>query len=114
MKKFLIATAAILISFSALAKAPVKKEDELVCDKKDTVQGTMTAAKFYPLLNMTNKEGVVETIWISGATIAITATAPNDEKSCMLAIMSDVVYNSDTVTGLYKVFEEQLNKQKGI
>jgi hypothetical protein len=29
-------------------------------------------------------------------------------------MMTDVVYNSDTVEGLYKVFEAQLNKEKGI
>lgn len=98
----------------AAPKAPAKQEEKLVCDKKETVIKTFGDAKFFPLLNMTNKEKVVETIWISGTSIALTATVPNEDTICLLAMMTDVVYNSDTVEGLYKVFEAQLNKEKGI
>lgn len=98
----------------AATKAPAKQEEKLVCDKKEAVIKSFGDAKFFPLLNMTNKEKVVETIWISGTSIALTASVPNDDTICLLAMMSDVVYNSDTVEGLYKVFEAQLNKEKGI
>ncbi|NDB61052.1 hypothetical protein EB001_21815 [bacterium] len=98
----------------AAPKAPAKQEEKLVCDKKETVIKTFADAKFFPLLNMTNKEKVVETIWISGTSIALTASVPNEDTICLLAMMTDVVYNSDTVEGLYKVFEAQLNKEKGI
>jgi hypothetical protein len=98
----------------AAPKSPAKQEEKLVCDKKETVIKTFGDAKFFPLLNMTNKEKVVETIWISGSSIALTATVPNEDTVCLLAMMTDVVYNSDTVEGLYKVFEAQLNKEKGI
>ena len=68
---------------------------------------------------MTNKENVIETIWVSGQSIAITATPPKTQANaedtvCLIALMKDVVYNSDTVEGLYKVFEAQLQKEKGI
>ena len=113
MKKLII-LAAILASFSAQAKTTPKKEELPICDKKENVLKLMEDSKFFSLLNMTNKEGVVETIWISGTSIAITTNPPKSEMTCLIAMMSDVVYNSDTVTGLYKVFEAQLNKEKGI
>lgn len=98
----------------AAPKAPAKQEDKLVCDKKEDVIKAFEDKKFFPLLNMTNKEKVVETIWISGASIALTASVPNENTICLLAMMTDVVYNSDTIEGLHKVFEAQLNKEKGI
>ena len=99
---------------TASPKAPAKQEEKLVCDKKENIVKTFEDKKFFSLLSMTNKEGVVETIWISGATIAITAAVPKEDQVCLLAMMSDVVYNSDTIQGLNKVFEQQLNKEKGI
>jgi len=105
---------ALGVSFAYAATKEQPKKNELVCDKKETVKNTMIGAKFFPLLNMTNKEGVVETIWISGSTIAITASPAKEDVSCMLAMMSDVIYDSDTITALHKVFEQQLNKEKGI
>lgn len=114
MKKLLLITSALLISFSAFAKEAPKKDEQLVCDKKEAVVKTFEEKKFFSLLNMTNKEKVVETVWVSGTSIAITAASPDGNTLCLLAMMDNVVYNSDTVTGLYKVFEQQLNKEKGI
>ena len=102
----------IMLSLNSIGFAKTTKQEQLVCDKKDNIVKVFEDNKFFPLLNMTNKEKVVETIWISGAAIAITAA--NGDTVCMLAMMDDVVYNSDTITGLYKVFEAQLNKEKGI
>jgi hypothetical protein len=113
MKK-LIMLAAILASFSAQAKSQPKKDELPICESKENVIKYMNESKFFPLLNMNNKEGVVETIWITGQAIAITTSPPKSEMTCLIAMMKDVVYNSDTVTGLYKVFEAQLNKEKGI
>jgi len=113
MKKLII-LATILASFTAQAKSQPKKEELPICDKKENVVKYMEEAKYFPLLNMTNKEGVVETIWITGQAIAITTSPPKSEMTCLIAMMHDVLYNSDTVTGLYKVFEAQLNKEKGI
>lgn len=107
-----IATLGCLLALSLSYAKEAPKQEKLVCDKKENIVKVFEDKKFFPLLNMTNKEKVVETIWISGATIAITAA--KDDTVCMLAMMDDVVYNSDTITGLYKVFEAQLNKEKGI
>jgi hypothetical protein len=112
MKKLIVFVALLVSSMAYAKEAP--KQDKLICDKKENVIKTFNDAKFFPLLNMTNKEKVVETIWISGSNIALTATVPNEDNICLLAMMTDVVYNSDTVEGLYKVFEAQLNKEKGI
>ena len=99
MKK-LITLAAILASFSAQAKSQPKKEELPICDKRESVLKLMEDSKFFSLLNMTNKEGVVETIWISGTSIAVTTNPPKSEMTCLIAMMSDVVYNSDTVTAV--------------
>ena len=114
MKKFIIFTTAMLVSFAAFAKPSPKKDELPICDTKENVIKYMDEMKYFPLLNMTNKENVVETIWITGTTIAITAAPPKTDTVCLIAMMKDVLYNSDTVTGLYKVFEAQLNKEKGI
>ena len=95
-------------------KAPAKQEEKMTCDKKENMLKAFEDNKFFSLLNMTNNSKVVETIWVSGTSIAITAAVPDSDQVCLLAMMTDVVYNSDTVTGLYKVFEQQLNKEKGI
>jgi len=106
---------ALPLPLSHAKEAPKQQQQEkLVCDKKENIVKTFEDKKFFALLNMTNKEQVVETIWISGATIAITATVPKEDQVCLLAMMTDVVYNSDTIEGLHKVFEAQLNKEKGI
>ncbi len=105
---------AIPVTWATAKDTPKPAEEKLVCDKKEAVAKTFEDKKFFSLLSMTNKEKVVETIWISGSTIAITAAAPNTDTVCLLAMMDEVIYNSDTVEGLFKVFESQRNKEKGI
>ena len=114
MNKYMLGVLfALSVSFSfATAKEQPKQQEKLVCDTKANVIKTFEEKKFFSLLNMTNKEKVVETIWVNGTSIAITAAS--GDTVCLLAMMDEVVYNSDTITGLYKVFEAQLNKEKGI
>ena len=114
MKHIIIGILSLLAINFAYAKEAPKKEEKMVCDKKENIVKTFEDKKFFSLLNMTNDSKVVETIWISGTTIAITAAAPEGDNVCLLAMMTDVVYNSDTIQGLNKVFEQQLNKEKGI
>lgn len=102
----------IPLTWATAKETPKQTEEKLVCDKKESVIKTFEENKFFSLLNMTNKEKVVETIWVNGTSIAITAAS--GDTVCLLAMMDNVVYNSDTITGLYKVFEQQLNKEKGI
>ena len=114
MRNFIIFALSLLVINFANAKEAPKKDEKLVCDKKENIVKTFEDKKFFSLLNMTNENKVVETVWISGTTIAITAAVPDNDQVCLLAMMSDVVYNSDTIQGLNKVFEQQQNKEKGI
>lgn len=125
-KNFVIFSVTFLVTFytsmflnSVHAKTAPKKDELPICDTIENSIKALTGEKYFPLLNMTNKEGVVETIWITGQAIAITAAPPKTQSNaedtvCLIALMKDVVYNSDTIEGLYKVFEAQLQKEKGI
>lgn len=112
----LFAVLVITLASTALQGAPAKKEtnteQKIVCEKTESVQKTMDEKNFFLLLNMTNDSGVVESVWISGTTIVI--TAQKGEDSCFLAMMSDVTYNPDTLQGLVKAYEAQKGKQKDI
>ena len=125
-KNFMIFAVSFLATFytsmflnSVHAKEAPKKDELPICDTRENTIKTLTGQKYFPLLNMTNKENVIETIWVSGQSIAITATPPKTQANaedtvCLIAMMKDVVYNSDTIEGLYKVFEAQMQKEKGI
>lgn len=115
MKKLLATTLVVCFASLAMAKdQPKKTEPEPVCGAKAAMEQAMDKQGFYELLNMTNKEGVTETIWIGGnREIIITATIPNVDKSCLLASMVNVIYNSETVDALFKAMEK-FTKQKEI
>ena len=97
---------------AAPSKEQPKTEEKLVCEKTENVAKMMNEKGFFHLLNMTNDSKVVETIWISGTSIAITAQTGDD--SCFLAMMNDVTYNPDTLQGLVNAYEKQKGKQKDI
>ncbi len=105
-----------LFNFYVHAAEPKKdtkpEQQKIVCEKTESVQKTMDEKNFFLLLNMTNDSGIVESVWISGTTIVITAQA--GENSCFLAMMNDVTYNPDTLQGLVKAYEAQKGKQKDI
>ena len=120
-KNFMIFAVSFLATFytsmflnSVHAKEAPKKAELPICDTRENTIKALTNEKYFPLLNMTNKENVVETIWVRGQAIAITAAPPKEDTVCLIAMMKDVVYNSDTIEGLYKVFEAQMQKEKGI
>jgi hypothetical protein len=97
---------------TAETKTEPKTEEKLVCEKTDGLVTKMNEKGFYHLLNMTNDNDVVETIWIAGTSIII--TAQTGDNSCILASMKDVVYNPDTLKGLVNAYEKQTGKQKDI
>lgn len=108
---------ALPFTWSASLGAPTKKDEpvtgeKIVCEKTESVVKLMNEKGFYHLLNMTNKDNVVENIWISGQDIVI--TAQTEDSTCMLAFMKDVTYNPDTLQGLVKAYEMQKGKQKDI
>ena len=97
---------------AAPTKEEPKTEEKLVCEKTDGLSKKMNDKGFYHLLNMTNDNDVVETIWISGTAVVI--TAQTGDNSCILASMKDVIYNPDTLKGLVNAYEKQTGKQKDI
>ena len=123
MKKFIViggltlGLLALPFTWSASLGAPTKKDepvtgDKIICEKTDSAVKMMNEKGFYHLLNMTNKDGVVENIWISGQAIVI--TAQTEDNTCILAFMKDVAYDPDTLQGLLKAYEAQKGKQKDI
>lgn len=99
-------------SFGAPTKEEPKTEEKLVCEKTDGLTKKMNDNGFYHLLNMTNDNDVIETIWIAGTAVII--TAQTGDSSCILASMKDVIYNPDTLKGLVNAYEKQTGKQKDI
>lgn len=97
---------------TAETKTETKTEQKLVCEKTDGLTKKMNDKGFYHLLNMTNDNDVVETIWIAGTSVII--TAQTGDSSCILASMKDVIYNPDTLKGLVNAYEKQTGKQKDI
>jgi hypothetical protein len=73
----------------------------------------MTDKGYDILLNMTNNDGVVESVWYGGKSIVITAAVPNEKKSCLLATMNDVTYNPKAVEEIWETYKKQ-TKQKDI
>ena len=123
MKKFIVISGltlgllALPFTWSASLGAPTKKDEpvtgeKIVCEKTESVVKMMNDKNFFHLLNMKNKDNVVENIWISGQDIVI--TAQTEDSTCMLAFMKDVTYNPDTLQGLVKAYESQKGKQKDI
>ena len=88
MKNVIVAFVSVFIGISASqliihanAKEAEKKEDNLVCISNAELDKTMQDKGYTILLNMTNENKVVETVWVSGQTISITAA---DRKSTRL------------------------------
>lgn len=90
-----------------------KEGEKLVCDKTDVMEKTLEEKGYVHLLNMTNNNDVVESMWIGGQSATIIAKVPGQDTSCFLAIMSKVTYNSDVINQMYKNMEKQ-TKQKDI
>lgn len=88
-----------------------KTTDKLVCDKTEQVNKVLEDKGFFLMLKMENKDKVSEYLWIGGTTATITAKVPDTDKTCVLAIMENVVYNADTVEGLYKNMMKQTNRK---
>ena len=86
--------------------AETKKED-MICLTNADLDKTMTEKGYDILLNMTNSEGVVESIWTAGQSIAITAAVPNEQKSCLLATMSSVTYNPKAIEEVWETYKKQ-------
>ena len=105
----------VLCFFAGLsfAKETPKPEENLLCVSNEELDKTMVAKGYDILLNMTNENGVVESVWTSGQSIVITAAVPNEKQSCVLANMSKVTYNPKAIEEVWETYKKQ-TKQKDI
>ena len=92
--------------------AETKKED-MICVENSVMEKTLVDKGYDILLNMTNENGVVESVWAAGQSIVITAAVPNEPKSCVLANMSKVTFNPKAIEEVWETYKKQ-TKQKDI
>lgn len=91
----------------------VKQEEKMICVSNEELDKIMVSKNYDIMLNMTNSDGVVESIWTGGQTIVITAAVPNEKKSCLLATMTNVTYNPKAIEDIWETYKKQ-TKQKDI
>lgn len=94
------------------AEAP-KQEEKMVCVTNEELDKMLPEKGYDILLNMTNDDGVVESIWTGGQSIIITAAVPNEKKSCLLAVMTKVTFNPKAIEEVWETYKKQ-TKQKDI
>ena len=87
--------------------------EKLVCVTNAELDKMMVDKGYDILLNMTNENGVVESVWTTGQSIIITAAVPNEKSSCLLANMSNVTYNPKAIEEVWETYKKQ-TKQKDI
>lgn len=91
------------------AEAP--KKDEMVCLTNADFDKTMVEKGYDILLTMKNNDGTVESIWTGGQSIAITAAVPNQDKSCLLAMMKEVTFNPKAIEEIWETYKKQTNQK---
>lgn len=106
---------AVPLTWATAKDAPKKEqaEEKLVCVTNAELDKTMKDKGYGVLLTMTNENKIVETVWVGGQSITITAAVPNEDKNCLLAMMSDVTYNPTAIEQIYEIYKKQ-TKQKDI
>lgn len=115
MKYVMILLAGLFLT-SAFAKERMDNkaaEEKLVCVTNAELDKTMKEKGFGVLLTMTNDNNVVETVWVSGQSITITAAVDKQDTSCLLAVMKDVTYNPTVIEQIVEIYKKQ-TKQKDI
>ena len=104
---------AVPLTWATAKDSPKKEEEKLVCVTNAELDKTMKDKGYGVLLNMTNDNKIVETVWVSGQSITITAAVPNEDNSCLLAVMSDVTFNPTAIEQIFEIYKKQ-TKQKDI
>ena len=116
MKNIMVAFLSALLVTSAVAKERMDGKDnpeKLVCVTNAELDKTMKDKGYGVLLTMRNENKIVETVWVTGQSITITAGVPNEDKSCLLAMMDDVTFNPTAIEQIYEIYKKQ-TKQKDI
>ena len=114
--KYVVILLASLLATSSVAKERMDGKDnpeKLVCVSNPELDKTMKEKGYGVLLTMRNENKVVETIWVTGQSITITAGVPNEDNSCLLAVMDDVTFNPTVIEQIYEIYKKQ-TKQKDI
>ena len=91
---------------------PVDKQG-MVCISNAELDKIMVEKGYDVLLTMKNDDGVVESVWTGGQSISITAAVPNQDKSCLLAMLSNVTFNPKAIEEIWETYKKQ-TKQKDI
>ena len=113
MNKSMILASLVFLGLSNAVYADDAKKDEIICTKNDVLKKTMEEKGYSILLNMTNSDNVIETIWVGGTTVIITAAVPKQDNSCLLATLNNVIYNPLAIEGIWNNYKKQ-TKQKDI
>lgn len=94
----------------------VEKKEDMPCAKNTDIEKIMNDKGYMLLLNMSlkdNTEGVIETMWIGGQNIAITASVKGADSSCLIANMENVIVNPQSIEAIWENYKKQ-TKQKDI
>jgi hypothetical protein len=101
--------------FNYYAHGAEAKKEELPCASNKDIEKIMNDKGYALLLNMTrkedNKDGIIETVWIGGQNIVVTATVPKGETSCLIANMGNVIVNPETVEAIWNNYKKQTNQK---
>jgi hypothetical protein len=90
-----------------------KQEEKMLCVTNEELDKIMVEKGYDILLNMTNPDGVVESVWTGGQNIVITAAVPNQPKSCLLTTLTKVTFNPKAIEEVWETYKKQ-TKQKDI
>jgi hypothetical protein len=114
--KYIILAVSLFVGVAFAKEAPAPKKEapnDIVCLTNEEADKLMTDKGYDILLQMTNNDGVVESVWYGGKSILIVAAVPNEKKSCLLANMNNVTYNPKAIEEIWETYKKQ-TKQKDI
>lgn len=104
--RFASVMALLMLATPVLAEdaAPVPEKDKFVCGPSDKIEDVLGEKGYRHFLDMTAENGVVETLWIAGSQIVVTAQK-DPKTSCFLTTMKQVTLNPKTIEAIYNVFK---------
>jgi len=110
---FIPATLFDYYAHSEEAKKEQPATQAMACVTNEELDKMLSEKGYDILLNMTNDDGVVESLWTAGQSALITAAVPNEKKSCLLAVMKTVTFNPKAIEEVWETYKKQ-TKQKDI
>ena len=114
MKKIVFA---LLLFTTSVFAAETKKEEDPPCAKNTDVEKIMNEKGYALVLNMrrteNNPENIIESLWMGGQNVVITATTQKGEYSCIISQFDNVILNPQAIEGIWENYKKQ-TKQKDI